>query len=178
MSYNKTMKNYVNDKKGFTVLEFLVVIAMMGILISLVLVGLSRARSQSRDQGKVSEIQKIAIGLEQYYDICGEYPENLTGSEACPALSNQTPSRSIGDILPEVASMDFNASGSPYFYSGLSQSQNPSQCSGFHAGVLLEGSASGFNRSAKSSLSDTCSSVTPGFDAVNNQNIFDIHKLP
>lgn len=165
------MKKFKENKNGFTVLEFLVVVAMMGILIALVLVGLTRARSQSRDQGKVSEIQKIAIGLEQYYDICGKYPEDLTGTETCPALDIQN--KTIADILPEVASMSFNQTNSPYFYAGI-----PFQCTGFHIGVQLEGDASLFLKSNKTSeIISKCNNTiaTPGFDAVSN-NIFDIWR--
>jgi len=64
----------VSSMKGFTLIEMLVVIVIIGILSSLILVNLSSARAKARDTKRVSDLAQIQLALEQYFDRCGQYP--------------------------------------------------------------------------------------------------------
>lgn len=97
------MKNS-RKHKGFTVLEFLIVIAIMSILVGLILVGLTAARTNARDQEKISNLQKIALGIQQYHDICNQYPSDLDDQETCPDLQAQ--GATLKTIIPEI--MDYH----------------------------------------------------------------------
>jgi prepilin-type N-terminal cleavage/methylation domain-containing protein len=64
--------------KGFTLIELLVVIAIMGVLASIILVGVNSARSRARDNQRVGNVRSLANALEMYYDANGQYPAALS----------------------------------------------------------------------------------------------------
>jgi prepilin-type N-terminal cleavage/methylation domain-containing protein len=168
--------------KGFTVLELLIVIAIMAILMSLILVGLQSARSHARDQDKVTNLRTIVVGVTQFYDICRMYPASLDSTTTCPSLGTKT----LGDIIPNLADYHFDATGSDYTYTALSgDTTDQTDCTNFHIGVHLDGNVSSFS-SQKSSFNSTivnlplgmviCSSSTfSGFDGTVD-SVFDIKK--
>jgi len=53
--------------KGFTLIEMLIVVAIIGILASLILIGLGPARAKARDSRRISDLRQIQNGLEMYY---------------------------------------------------------------------------------------------------------------
>ena len=58
--------NYLkqNRKKGFTIIELLVVISIIGLLSTISVVSLNGARIKSRDAKRVSDIKQIKTGLD------------------------------------------------------------------------------------------------------------------
>jgi prepilin-type N-terminal cleavage/methylation domain-containing protein len=70
------MNKYLLNKKGFTLVELMVVIAIIGILSAVVFVNISSSRSKARDAKRISDIAQIQLALEQYFDRCGVYPES------------------------------------------------------------------------------------------------------
>jgi len=70
-------------KYGFTIVELLVVIVVMGILLSIASIGLNRYQSMSRDSARASSATAITEALEKYYDEKGEYP-GCTAMTASP----------------------------------------------------------------------------------------------
>lgn len=66
---------------GFTLLEMLVVIGIIGILVGLGAVSYSTVQKKSRDAKRKNDLKIIQNSLEQYYSICGyKYPTPTTGS--------------------------------------------------------------------------------------------------
>lgn len=61
-------------KKGFTLLELLVVICIIGILAGLTIVSTSRARAKARDDKRKADMQTVALSLEMYYANQKSYP--------------------------------------------------------------------------------------------------------
>lgn len=59
---------------GFTLVELLIVVAIIGVLSSVVISSLNGARMKSRDARRVSDLKQIRIALEMYYDQNGSYP--------------------------------------------------------------------------------------------------------
>src|ERR1700761_8180433 len=68
--------------RGFTIVELLVVIAVIGILTTITIVGYNRYQQNSRDTQRAAKATVIAEALEKYYDANGEYPScsQLTAS--------------------------------------------------------------------------------------------------
>lgn len=70
---------------GFTLIEMLIVIAIIGILASIVLVGLGPVQKRGRDARRQSDLRGAQNALELYYSKCGHYP----GGPNCQTASNE-----------------------------------------------------------------------------------------
>lgn len=66
--------------RGFTIVEVLIVIIIIGILTTITAVGIIRYQATSRDAERAAKTTVIAEALEKYYDKNGEYP-------SCPSVT-------------------------------------------------------------------------------------------
>jgi prepilin-type N-terminal cleavage/methylation domain-containing protein len=64
----------IKKEKGFTLIEILIVVAIIAILASIVIVGVGPAQQSGRDARRVADLQDIRNGLQLFYDKCGFYP--------------------------------------------------------------------------------------------------------
>jgi len=74
---------YFYKARGFTIIELLTVIAIIGILASIVMASLSSSRSKGRDARGITDVKNIELALRLYYPDNGMYPLNIyagTGS--------------------------------------------------------------------------------------------------
>jgi prepilin-type N-terminal cleavage/methylation domain-containing protein len=62
---------------GFTLIEMLVVVAIIGLLSSVILVGLGDVRQEARDTRRVADIRQIQNQLEIYYSMNQNYPADI-----------------------------------------------------------------------------------------------------
>ncbi len=67
----------LRKQKGFTLLELLIVIVIIGILIALVLPNLINGPIRARDVRRKEDLNSISSGLEQYYNDNQSYPAAL-----------------------------------------------------------------------------------------------------
>jgi type II secretion system protein G len=68
-----------SNQKGFTIIELLVVIVIIGILVALALPQLFAAQARGRDTDRKNNLKNISQQLETYFNDNGEYPAALTG---------------------------------------------------------------------------------------------------
>jgi prepilin-type N-terminal cleavage/methylation domain-containing protein len=61
-------------RKGFTLIEILIVVAIIAILASIVLVGLGPTQQAGRDARRLSDLRQTQNALELYFSKCGYYP--------------------------------------------------------------------------------------------------------
>ena len=109
-----TMKK---DQKGFTLLELLVVISIIGILAALLLANLNSVRERARDATRQSDIK-------QYQTALGEYASENTGIyvvanpavDICDITGSLTLTTCIDDPQPSAQHYRYvsNAGGTEY----------------------------------------------------------------
>jgi prepilin-type N-terminal cleavage/methylation domain-containing protein/prepilin-type processing-associated H-X9-DG protein len=59
---------------GFTLVELLVVVAVIGLLMALLLPAVQQARESARRTGCASNLKQIGLGLQNYYDVHKAFP--------------------------------------------------------------------------------------------------------
>jgi len=64
--------------KGFTLIEILIVVAIIAILASAVVIGLGPAQQSGRDARRLSDLREAQNALELYYNAKGQYPSETT----------------------------------------------------------------------------------------------------
>ncbi len=68
------------SRKGFTLVELLVVIAIIAILSGIIITSLTASKAKSRDAARISDLNQIQLALEQYFNMCGQYPAQESGN--------------------------------------------------------------------------------------------------
>jgi len=147
-------------KKGFTLIEMLIVVAIIGILAGAVLVGLGPVQKGGRDARRLSDLRQVQNGLELYFNKNGTYPASgasLLLSEVAATIQGAT-----GGQIPVDPR---NVSPFLYYYSQLNSG------SSYILGAALEdvsnksaqsGSFSGSGTFASTNC-NTTSSANGGF---------------
>lgn len=74
------------NSKGFTIIELLVVIVIIGILVALALPQLFAAQARGRDTERKNDLKNIKTQLETYFNDHGEYV--TTSGDASTVLAN------------------------------------------------------------------------------------------
>lgn len=59
---------------GFTIVELLVVVAIIGLLSAIVSANLSEIRAKARDGKRLTELEQIHLAVEAYREAYGRYP--------------------------------------------------------------------------------------------------------
>jgi prepilin-type N-terminal cleavage/methylation domain-containing protein len=62
-----------NKKSGFTIIELLVVVAIIGTLASIIMVSVESARSKARDTARKTALSQIQVALELYRNDHGTF---------------------------------------------------------------------------------------------------------
>lgn len=110
--------------KGFTLIELLIVIAIFGILASVVLASLNVVRIKSRDSRRTSDIRNLQIALGAYATAnSSSYPTTLNG--LVPTYIATLPTDPSGTVTAPIS----------YRYAALGVGAG---CSSYHLGATLE----------------------------------------
>lgn len=92
---------------GFTIIEILVVIAIIGILAAIGITSFTKIQIQARDKDRSSKATILAEALEKYYEQNGEYPNcsNISG------VSSSSAAATLGNIDPNVLTVPSASDG-------------------------------------------------------------------
>ncbi|EMI54078.1 protein containing DUF1559 [Rhodopirellula sallentina SM41] len=92
-------------RSGFTLLELLVVVGIIGVLIGLLLPAVQSAREAARRMSCSNSFRQIALGVAQYHDAFGHLPPHGTGTFSNandPTNTNQFRLSFLVSIIPFV----------------------------------------------------------------------------
>lgn len=115
---------------GFTIIELLVVITIVGILSSAVMLSLNSARQRGRDAQRIADIRHIQIALGQYYDKYDRYPATIG-----PATNSSLVTEGF---LPSMPTDPLSRNMYPYAAFVSTVSAGTAICSSYHVGADLE----------------------------------------
>lgn len=70
----------MNDsvRKGFTLIELIIAVAVVGLLSLLVMIAVNNARQKPRNAKRLADVQQMQRSLELYYNDNGSYPTVAT----------------------------------------------------------------------------------------------------
>ncbi len=106
------IKKMIRSAAGFTLVEMLVVVAIIAILASVFLVGLSGFRQSAYDARRLSDMQKVQTYLEMYYNKHQAYPTGINDWAGLQtALADPTNGVGITSLPTDPAG------GGTYYYS-------------------------------------------------------------
>lgn len=88
-------------QRGFTVIELLVVVAIIGILVAILLANFTDARELARDDARQANLKEMQLAIELYRSQNGRYPEAGCGRGG--AWTGQVPN--YGDCTDYVSGL-------------------------------------------------------------------------
>lgn len=116
----------MNFKKGFTLIEVVVVIGIIGILTVIIFPAINNIRAKNRDSERVADIASLQLGLSLYY--------NQHANEGYP---NTLQSLLTGKYIPTDSIVD--SEGKLYNYVPLTRDASATaKCTSYHLGAELE----------------------------------------
>tara|TARA_B100001250_G_C19647116_1_gene720897 strand:- start:146 stop:706 length:561 start_codon:yes stop_codon:yes gene_type:complete len=133
---------------GFTIVELLIVVVVIGILAAIVIVAYNGITVSARDSARVSTIKQIQKAIELYYVDNGTYPQILDGRGNESTCGSQTENwghcdrnKLLADAITPYMTLDpaslSNATQGDYWYWYTSQDSDNYQTYGMM--VYVEG---------------------------------------
>lgn len=101
------------SRRGFTIVELIITITIMGILLTLAVVNLNSTQVNSRDVERKTDVETIAIALEGYYnsnDTSHSGAADLAG-DSYPATINISDDTNLKTALPGIDPRAIRAPG-------------------------------------------------------------------
>jgi prepilin-type N-terminal cleavage/methylation domain-containing protein len=129
--------NFSWNKKGYTLVEIVIVIGIMALLSGIIFSSFDGAKAKSRDQQRLTDISNIQLGLELYFNKNGSYPKVLMGDTTDPGLVvNAEGVKYIIDIPTPPSKA--NEDEYKYNYVPLTKTLDGTRCISYHLWTTFE----------------------------------------
>jgi prepilin-type N-terminal cleavage/methylation domain-containing protein len=113
-----------SHSRAFTLVELLIVIAIVGILTAVLFGSTATSRSRTRDDRRITDLKQIQLALALYFDVYRDYPNGADASALGVLVAER--------FLPEIPTDP--QGGAPYEYAKNSSEKK------YCLGATLEGS--------------------------------------
>jgi prepilin-type N-terminal cleavage/methylation domain-containing protein len=107
------MKLKINRQRGFTIVELLIVIVVIGILAALVIVQFTNVQARARDAERKSDIRALESKVAEYYALNGNYPLTLSAVANLPGDACKAPGGSGTCATPDYGYHAYKAGTTP-----------------------------------------------------------------
>lgn len=144
--------------RGFTVMELLVVMAIMGVLYTVVMSSVGDSRSKGRDSKRIADISLIQLILEKYYDEYSKYPNLLS---ELSSYDSSVPEKDPQDVVYKYAPLNSD------------KTSCSNKCQFYHLGASLEN-----DNSVLEDDEDLNSVASGGFNGGDTNNTFIYDVIP
>jgi prepilin-type N-terminal cleavage/methylation domain-containing protein len=115
--------NFSKFSGAFTLIELMVVIAIIAILTAILTANFSAAKSRSRDGQRISDTAQIQLALAGYFNQCNSYPApdtgnviGLSGSTMLTQPNSSCPGITLGSFISKIPTPPAGASQTNYTY--------------------------------------------------------------
>ncbi len=136
------------SQSGFTIIELLIVIAIIAILAGVVLVNFQGAQAKARDTQRVSNMSALQAKLEEYYGTNNGYPNTFTattfpGMDPNTIVDPKGASITINSVVADKSAADAvaaptAASTSNYLYVPYGTTGCTTTCTGYEIKTYIE----------------------------------------
>ena len=78
----------ISCTKGFSLIELMVVIAIIAILKAIITSNLAQSKAKARDSKRISDIAQLQLALELFFDRCNGYPPDINLNSTISSCPN------------------------------------------------------------------------------------------
>jgi prepilin-type N-terminal cleavage/methylation domain-containing protein len=118
---------HVAGDAGFTLIELMVVLAIMGILLAIAFSQYRGMQARGNDASALASLRSIAVAQSQFAMTCG----NLKYATTLPALAQPVPSTGQGFLSPDLTEAEsFEKSGYVFHMAAKPLDDAPPACNG------------------------------------------------
>ena len=101
-------KLYSNHQKGFSLVEIMIVLVIIGGLMSIILPKIQDGQRKSEIKNTIMKLNEISTKINEYYAECGKYPSTLSFMlDDDPACKNWTGNPKLKHLTKDAWSNDF-----------------------------------------------------------------------
>ena len=126
-------RSFVRRAAGFTLIELMVVIAIIAILAGIIMGSLATAKYRANDSKRKSDLKNLSLALSQYYNDNGSYPStggvfwgnSANGGNRANYIPGLAPTYTNASALPQDPQYDptrYGGWGGAYLYMSDGQS--------------------------------------------------------
>ncbi|MBP9763167.1 MAG: type II secretion system protein [Candidatus Pacebacteria bacterium] len=148
----------INTKKGFTLIELMVVVSIIALLSAIVVAGLTDAKGGAKNSKRNELARQYVIALGLYFGEHGNYPGDSTDmvclgtgypGNSCYILGSHNQNVNINNAISEFApgtppSLDKTVSGGNEFF-GIEYNCTDTSCENYEMRWIVEGNGNAAN---------------------------------
>jgi prepilin-type N-terminal cleavage/methylation domain-containing protein len=122
--------------KAFTLVELLVVVAIISLLTGIIITNLTSSKTKSRDSKRVSDMAQIQLALSLYFDRCNEYPDatldtpsggyylDVNKFNGCPQVGG-VPVVTLKSYIDKIPTTPSPGSNYPFYWYNTNKNGSP-----------------------------------------------------
>jgi prepilin-type N-terminal cleavage/methylation domain-containing protein len=114
-------------KRGFSLIELMVVITIITIITSIVITNLTKARSLERDRQRISDISELQLSLANFLNKNGSYPQGATDALIQLVNENLVPFIPLDPTNDGTHKYGYSSTGTSYCMTAILESANTYQ---------------------------------------------------